>query len=446
MTTPYYSDDHVTLWHGDCLDVLRTLPDASVDSVVTDPPYGLTNIDSAHVSETITRWVNGDRTYLPGGSGFMGKAWDAFVPPVAVWDECLRVLKPGGHLLAFAGSRTHDLMTLGIRLAGFELRDSIAWLYGSGFPKSLDVSKAIDKAAGAEREVIGLKASNRPNVVGQRPGDSMGGGNYGERVETAPATPDAERWQGWGTALKPAFEPVVVARKPLEGTVASNVLTWGTGALNIDATRVATTDSLGGGANKGMTAETRHEGFARPWMRDDEAREAAAARSRENTARAQALGRWPANVVLDEHAAAELDRQSGESVRKSGGGSGTHFSAGEPGVPTPGRPRGRHDDTGGASRFFYVAKAPTSERPRVGGIAHPTVKPLDLMRWLVRLVTPPGGTVLEPFAGSGTTAEACALEGFRCIAIEREADYLPLVVQRLTKPIPVVLDLDGGVA
>ena len=425
---PYYSDDHVTLWHGDCLDVLPALPDASVDSVVTDPPYEL---------------------------GFMGKGWDAtgIAYNVTVWRECLRVLKPGGHLLAFGGTRTWHRLAVAIEDAGFELRDSIAWLYGSGFPKSLDVSKAIDKAAGAEREVIGLKASNRPNVVGQRPGDSMGGGNYGERVETAPATPDAERWQGWGTALKPAFEPVVVARKPLEGTVASNVLTWGTGALNIDATRVATTDSLGGGANKGMTAETRHEGFARPWMRDDEAREAAAARSRENTARAQALGRWPANVVLGHTPdcdviyegrgeirlegpcapgcpVAELDRQSGESSSRVGKPRGAAHGEGW-GMTATGA---EYADTGGASRFFYVAKAPTSERPRVGGIAHPTVKPLDLMRWLVRLVTPPGGTVLEPFAGSGTTAEACVLEGFQCIAIEREADYLPLIVSRLDKP------------
>ena len=294
--------------------------------------------------------------------GFMSSLWDGtgVETDTRLWRECLRVLKPGGHCLAFGSPRTwHNLQTA-IEKSGFELRDSIAWLYGSGFPKSLDVSKAIDKAAGAEREVIGLKASNRPNVVGQRPGDSMGGGNYGERVETAPATPDAERWQGWGTALKPAFEPVVVARKPLEGTVASNVLTWGTGALNIDATRVATTDSLGGGANKGMTAETRHEGFARPWMRDDEAREAAAARSRENTARAQALGRWPANVVLDEHAAAELDRQSGTSESRVGKPRGAAHGEGW-GMTATGA---EYADTGGASRFFYVAKAPTSERPR----------------------------------------------------------------------------------
>ena len=453
MTDPYYSDDHVTLWRGDCLDVLATLPDASVDSVVTDPPYGLEFMgkewDAPWKASGVGRGVRvaTERAdeMTPTGGGHTTSAGPYLAArvdsvrvaglPFQQWcelwaRECLRVLKPGGLIVAFGGTRTFHRLACAIEDAGFEIRDSIAWLYGSGFPKSLDVSKAIDKAAGAEREVIGLKASNRPNVVGQRPGDSMGGGNYGERVETAPATPDAERWQGWGTALKPAFEPVVVARKPLEGTVASNVLTWGTGALNIDATRVATTDSLGGGANKGMTAETRHEGFARPWMRDDEAREAAAARSRENTARAQALGRWPANVVLDEHAAAELDRQSGESSSRIGKPRGAAHGEGW-GMTATGA---EYADMGGASRFFYVSKAPTSERPRVGGIAHPTVKPLDLMRWLVRLVTPPGGTVLEPFAGSGTTAEACVLEGFQCIAIEREADYLPLIVSRLDKP------------
>ena len=462
MTDPYYQDERVTLWHGDCLDVLATLPDASVDSVVTDPPYGLEFMgkewDAPWKASGVGRGVRvaTERAdeMTPTGGGHTTSAGPYLAArvdsvrvaglPFQQWcelwaRECLRVLKPGGHLLAFGGTRTWHRLAVAIEDAGFELRDSIAWLYGSGFPKSLDVSKAIDKAAGAEREVIGRDPNWRARVHSDSTYD---GGQTRPEFVTTPATPDAERWQGWGTALKPGFEPVVVARKPLEGTVAANVLAWGTGALNIDATRVATTDGLGGGANKGMTAETRHEGFARPWMRDDEAREAAAARSRENTARAQALGRWPANVVLDEHAAAELDRQSGtlasgvlaahhQRAPKASGILGAYGSAeGERG----------YGDTGGASRFFYVAKAPTSERPRVGGIAHPTVKPLDLMRWLVRLVTPPGGTVLEPFAGSGTTAEACVLEGFQCIAIEREADYLPLIVSRLDKPVQLGLN------
>jgi hypothetical protein len=220
--------------------------------------------------------------------------------------------------------------------------------------------------------------------------------------------------------------------------------------LNIDATRIETTDSLGGGANKGMTAETRHEGFARPWMRDDAAREAAAVRSRDNTARAEALGRWPANVVLDEGQAAELDRQSG--VTTSGGRS---WADGDRDTSSWRAMEGRSDvgsrgdyaragDSGGASRFFYVAKAGASERPKLDGTGHPTVKPLDLMRWLIRLVTPPGGTVLEPFLGSGTTAEACIVEGFRCIGIERDEQYMKLAKRRLAKSIAPVLDFGGA--
>ena len=430
----YYSDDLVTLHHGDCLDVLRTLPDASVDAVVTDPPYGLANTDPQHVADTITRWVNGDRDYIPSGAGFMGAAWDAFVPPVAVWDECLRVLKPGGHVLAFAGTRTVDLMTLGLRLAGFEIRDSIAWLYGSGFPKSLDVSKAIDKAAGAERtEVIGPRrwAGRMPNggALGQMNDDAWVAKTDAEiGGETAPATPDAERWQGWGTALKPAFEPVVVARKPLSGTVAQTVLAHGTGALNIDGCRVGRTegDRTEYGRDRHLphantTASLGKFAEVTPYSPHD-------------------AGRWPANVALDEEMAAELDRQSGESASRANRVSDerVQVESSSYGIGQGRRdPSNSHTDTGGASRFFptfrYEAKAPTRERPKVNGVAHPTVKPLDLCRWLVRLVTPPGGTVLEPFAGSGTTVEACVIEGFRCIAIEKTEEYLPLTVARINR-------------
>lgn len=480
---PYYQDEHVTVLHGDCLNELAALPDASVDAVVTDPPYGLANTTPEQVADTLVRWVNGERDYMPTGAGFMGKAWDAFVPPVAVWDECLRVLKPGGHVLAFAGSRTFDLMSLGIRLAGFDIRDSIAWLYGSGFPKSLDVSKAIDRELTRELEftawmrTTGVTARQLDEVTGTNMG-----GRYltdksqpaiptaalldlmrpilppipqwiedevatreaakaeararnegaaflaalarGERTTYTPEDNRAARWQGWGTALKPAFEPVVVARKPLIGTVAANVLAHGTGALNIDGCRISTDEDrsrpprtpnaiLGNGKGTNLTA------------------------SESNPA-----GRWPTNVVLDESQAAELDQQSGELT--SGKMRPTHTTAGrsvygqnaEGGFTT----METYGDTGGASRFFptfrYEAKAPTAERPRVGGVAHPTVKPLDLMRWLVRLVTPPGGVVLEPFAGSGTTVEACVAEGLRCIAIEREADYLPLIMRRLERRDP----------
>ena len=396
---PYYADDAVTLWHGDCIAVMRELPDASVDAVVTDPPYEL---------------------------GFMGKGWDAsgIAYHPEVWANALRVLKPGGHLLAFGGTRTWHRLAVAVEDAGFEVRDSIAWMYGSGFPKSLDVSKAIDKAAGAEREVVGQK-----DVTRVMDGSDLVGGNVkaGTIPITAPATPAAQQWQGWGTALKPAFEPIVVARKPLIGTVAENVLAHGTGALNIDGCRIGTTDDLGvAGGERNMDNEVYGKGLG-----------VGSGRS------AELGGRWPANVILDESQAAELDKQSGvaapksERVGRKGGcndnGTMTGLGSGDDIGRWPG------DAGGGASRFFYTAKASSAERPKDGDVAHPTVKPLDLMRYLVRLVTPPGGTVLEPFAGSGTTLEACIVEGFSVIGIELTEEYLPLILQRITKPIEVTL-------
>jgi DNA modification methylase len=440
--TRYYVDESVTLLHGDCLDVMRELPDNSVHAVCTDPPYDLT---AGKKGGTGPASVN---LSSPAGRaritvGFMGKSWDgtgiAFRPEV--WAQCLRVLKPGGHLLAFGGTRTWHRLACAVEDAGFEVRDSIAWLYGSGFPKSLNVSKAIDKAAGAEREPSGAVTSLACEFV--RRGVPCEG-HLGETatsqsgltvhaLPTAPATDDARRWQGWGTAVKPAFEPIVVARKPLVGTVAQNVLAHGTGALNVDACRVA-----GLADRPGTTPPSTGE---RNSMSGDLPRQ---------DYEPNAAGRWPANVVLDDTQAAELDRQSGTLTsgkvlphhRDNGKLAGTLGAfAGASG-------RESYGDSGGASRFFptfrYEPKAPTVERPRDGEVAHPTVKPLDLMRWLVRLVTPPGGAVLDPFAGSGTTAEACVIEGFRCVAIEREAAYLPLIVARLSKPIQP--DLFGGVA
>lgn len=404
--------------HGKCENVLPTLPDCSVDAVVTDPPYEL---------------------------GFMGKGWDStgIAYNVDMWAEVLRVLKPGGHLLAFGGTRTWHRMAVAIEDAGFEMRDSIAWLYGSGFPKSLDVSKAIDKAAGAEREVIGTRPGGygagstlsraAQSMYGYRPPGEPYPGDLDCTVPiTAPATPDAERWQGWGTALKPAFEPIVVARKPLQGTVAANVLAWGTSALNIDGCRVAHANAADLAESVGKNQHTR---YTNPGSnRDSYSGNMPARTDYDGTA-----GRWPANVILDEHAAAELDAQSGvlppgnHPARRGGNRSEGVYALGHSGT----QGERRTTDAGGASRFFpvfrYEGKAPTSERPKINGIAHPTVKPLKLIRWLVRLVTPPGGTVLDPFAGSGTTGEACILEGFNAILIEREADHLPLIHHRLTR-------------
>jgi DNA modification methylase len=399
MSEPYYEDDLVNLYHGDCIEVMREMPDASVDAIVTDPPYGL---------------------------GFMGRAWDDLPPGLPWARECLRVLKPGGHLLAFGGSRTWHRLAVAVEDAGFEMRDSIAWLYGSGFPKSLDVSKAIDKAAGAEREVVGIGSSGATAGMNLLGPSGIRGGDY---EITTPPTPEAEQWQGWGTALKPAFEPIVVARKPLIGTVAANVLAHGTGALNIDGSRIATEDALSFGSRDFGTAsgiygkqEPSGEGKQSP------------------------LGRWPTNVVLDDTQAAALDKQSGNRPGFSGGGvrnvsgDGIGFDS----LHADGEHSAYYGDSGGASRFFptfhYEAKAPTSERPRFqrdDGTweAHATVKPLALMRWLVRLVTPPNGTILEPFAGSGTTLEAALIEGFNVIGIEREEAYLPLIMQRIKKPL-----------
>lgn len=450
---PYYSDESVRLFHGDCLEVMRTLPDASVDAVVTDPPYGLEFMGK----DWDAPWKTGNgfrRSENPADAdrenvfGRQSKRGPEYVAGVGfqqwceLWTaECLRVLKPGGHLLAFGGTRTWHRLACAVEDAGFEVRDSIAWLYGSGFPKSLDVSKAIDKAAGAEREATSPNpwAGRRSVSLNGRGGTvAVEGGDFGPTPDmlTAPATPDAEHWQGWGTALKPAFEPIVVGRKPLAGTVAANVLEHGTGALNIDGCRVATSDSLNGGR-----ISTKSDGWDRPWKHDPEAVAAAHERGAAAVAKAEALGRWPANVVLDGEMAAELDRQSGEVSYNPPGRFGTQKGDPNEGASVPYGTRKDGDgifgygDTGGASRFFptfrYEAKAPASERPKVNGTAHPTVKPLDLMRWLVRLVTPPGGTVLEPFAGSGTTVEACVIEGFKCIAIEKTDEYLPLTVARI---------------
>ena len=650
---PYYTDDSVTLYYGDCLDVLRAMPDASVDSVVTDPPYGLefmgkdwdapwkassvgrgARVASERAGE-LTECGKGHSTsagpYLATGVDSVRVAGRPFQDWCQLWAaECLRVLKPGGHMLAFGGSRTFHRLACGAEDAGFEIRDSIAWLYGQGFPKSLDVSKAItghQMGHGSNSGAIRRATMGEDYTESGRRGNRDGAGrrDTGLDAHELSLTPDAATWQGWGTALKPshepvvhgvkpfgsssilarigsqldaledscrphvkgaakssapirhdlheartatapepvatphedeqgrttptgtvagsfgatatsasastagtfwstvtswracwaelseatststtstatsrttdlqtllsclsritqnatvtstleqdslrslvtavdnlfaagvlssrstlalsaiesaisatqptsqvaggsspAHEPIVVGRKPLTGTVAANVLTHGTGALNVDGCRVpgggggthcANRDDLGackghGNAGRSTSGETFHGPDS-------------------------SGGRWPTNVVLDESQAADLDAQTGvlTSGLFKGHRNGDKFRT------------AYGEFKGGASRFFptfrYEAKAPAVERPRVGETAHPTVKPLALMQWLVKLVTPPGGTVLEPFAGSGTTTEACVIEGFKCIAIEREADYLPLIVQRLSKPIQVGLD------
>lgn len=415
---------------GDNRWTLQRIPTHSIDAVVCDPPYGLGK--EPDMVEVLRHWLAGD-DYEASGGGFMGKTWDSFVPGPATWREVNRVLKPGGHLLAFAGSRTFDMMGLAIRLAGFEIRDGLSWLYGSGFPKSMDVSKAIDKAAGAEREVVGeYRMPADSTAPGYQPSQGLGYGSGSEvsvgRPITAPATPAAVTWQGWGTALKPAWEPVIVARKPLIGTVAANVLEWGTGAVNVDVCRIGVTDAAyarnhSGDRGHAGTRTTEEEG---------------ATDLHAGGGSASDLGRWPANVVLDEVAAGMLDEMTGD-MKAAGKASGPTLTGASTSVAR-GQFNGVDDtpfygDSGGASRFYYVAKPSKAERSAglpPGGNVHPTVKPVALMRWLVRLVTPPGGIVLDPFLGSGTTGIAAVEEGFGFVGLERSQDYVAIAHARLT--------------
>ncbi len=371
---------------GDCLNVLRTLPDNSIDAVVTDPHYGLE---------------------------FMGNEWDKFRKSPSGFQswceqwaaECLRVLKPGGHLLAFGGTRTFHRLACGIEDAGFEIRDAIldltgrdsaglAWMYGSGFPKSRDVSKDIDRTAGVVREnkfggaigrVIGPTGNKKCDVCGKWL--VSGSPCRCPRPQDQPVTNAARQWQGWGTAMKPGWEPIVCARKPLTGTVASNVEQWGTGALNINGCRVA-----------GDVPSVPQPDFRQ--VNGVVTRLDAHARNGEMSVAHG--GRWPPNVVLGEEASIELDRQGSD-----------------------------------ASRFFpvfkYQAKAGKKERSEGldGKNTHPTVKPLALIQFLVRLVTPPGGVVLDPFTGSGTTGVACVREGFGFLGIEKDVGYVGIARKRI---------------
>jgi DNA modification methylase len=470
--------------------VLKTLAPDSIEAAVSDPPYGLGDMSPARVAECLAAWTRGEE-YSPEGRGFMGKAWDAWTPGPDMWRELYRVLKPGAHALIFAGSRTQDLMSLALRLAGFEIRDTLQWLYGSGFPKSHNIAKNLDwtqappprskvyevtkwirearDAAGITNKdidaatntqmaghwtsdksqpaipallqvaallnvlkltpeqvpdhIVDVLLGNRERVslrevlgtVMKQRIDTHWEGEYKEATHTiygAPVRKEAQKWEGWGTALKPAYEPIILARKPLAGTVVQNTLEHGCGGLNIGGCRVA-------------------------WSEGEEAGD---------TRTGDAAGRWPANVLLDEGAAEVLDAQAP-----------------------------------GASRFFYTAKASRAEReagleghatktnteltgraegsvglimidPRDGRLrdnpyagtsgatpranTHPTVKPLDLMRYLVRLITPPGASVIDPFMGSGSTGCAAVLEGARFVGIEREAEYMNIARARIAHHTP----------
>ncbi len=421
-----------TIHVGDSLHVLATFADSSVDSIVTDPPYGLGKQPDALAM--LRDWLDTGHHDVKG-SGFMGKAWDSFVPQPALWKECLRVLKPGGHLLAFAGTRTMDLMALGLRIAGFELRDAIghahdgggapllAWCYGSGFPKSRDVSKAIDSEAGAVREVIGKSRYSQPAALENGGGvlrrgigeNCVGDNNRFTPNITAPATPAAARWQGWGTALKPAWEPIILARKPLVGTVAANVAKYGTGALNVDGCRIRRSDDDTSGWSKTGSCASENRSMS--------------GANYEREAKPDDPARWPANLVHDgsPEVLAEFpaDAESGSAARFFYCGKATREDreAGLLGADSRVTDDGR---TVPADNAYQRGKTLRTN-------SHPTVKPTELMRWLVRLVTPPGGVVLDPFMGSGSTGKAARIEGFRFIGIELSEEYAAIARARIAE-------------
>jgi site-specific DNA-methyltransferase (adenine-specific) len=364
---------------GDALALLKEMPEASVDAVVTDPPYGLK---------------------------FMGKEWDHGIPGVAFWTEAMRVAKPGAHLLAFGGTRTFHRLTCAIEDAGWEIRDCLMWLYGSGFPKSHNVGKAFDREAGVLAPesrgfcVAGRTDANLPNPVVR---------GY---VPPAPATASARQWSGWGTALKPAWEPVIMARKPLIGTVAENVARYGTGAINVDGCRIGTDGGCAGaGAGAVVFGDGLNGTFAQP---------------------VPGLGRWPANVVHDGSEEVvtrfpDADGMQRHLHNRNGIGYGS-MSAGTSGEVG-------YSDYGSASRFFYCAKASRSERGE--GNNHPTVKPVALMQWLCRLVTPPAGVILDPFMGSGSTGIAADREGFSFIGFDLSPEYVEIARRRISADAPL---------
>lgn len=427
--------------YGDSLHVLKTMEDNSVDSVVTDPPYGLSK--EPDINEVMTKWLAGEE-YDHGHGGFMGKSWDSFVPHPDLWREVIRVLKPGGHALVFAGTRTQDLMTVSLRIAGFEVRDVIEWIYATGFPKSHDVSKAFDRRAGAEREVVGKD----PNSVGRTLEREYIVGTGVKRTRnkfiTTPATDLARKWDGWGTALKPSHEPIIVVRKPLidaetgrKLTVADCVEKYGTGAINVDATRI------GNESRVNQPAANKPENVVNY----------APVKSLEDRPPAKKVeGRFPANcITLDSDqfyskyfnvtpnvSPAELSKKASKKDRNSDWQGeeidiqdtisdsitvGSLFCV-DCGVVLGGNKRSECKELGHVIENRKHIKAPVKN-------SHPTVKPTDLMAWLVRLVTPPNGTVLDPFAGSGSTLVAAKREGFGFIGVGLTEEYIPIIEARV---------------
>ena len=402
---------------GDCLAILPTIPDNSIDAIVTDPPYHLTGNQGR-----ASRAPEGMYTTMRGG--FMGKQWDggdiAFRPDV--WRECLRVLKPGGYMIAFGGTRTYHRMATAIEDAGFVLHPMLVWAFGSGFPKATNASKQIDKHLGAEREVVGTNPNARTSITGYKNDGRTMINALSDAEITAPATPEARQWDGWAyglQSLKPALEPICMVQKPMIGTGAQNILKHGVGAVNIDACRVGTDDpprAAWGGT------DTRDDGGGMTGY---------------DPTKLTTVGRWPPNLLhdgSDEVVECFPQSKSSDRTRNSSSGSGIY----NPSYAKPFTTDG-YADEGSAARFFpdlgyteadrlmYCPKANKQDR---NGSKHPTIKPIRLLEWLCKLITPPDGTVLDPFAGSGTTGQACKNLGFECILIEREAEYVKDIERR----------------
>lgn len=377
----FHDSEQFTLYNGDSKKILATLLENSIDSIVTDPPYEL---------------------------GFMGKSWDStgIANDIDLWKEVLRVLKPGGHLLAFSGSRTYHRMVVAIEDAGFEIRDQIMWVYGSGFPKSHNISKGIDKAAGATPIETGLPNNLNSCLGGSACHCETDGTKFSatkHAAKTIAATPAAKQWDGWGTALKPAHEPIVLARKPFTGTVANNVLSYGVGGINIDATRVGTEIVSTHHAPKGTFAGGEPD------------------RGSDTSTYENHTGRWPANFIHD--GSDEVNDLLGEPAR--------FFYCAK---------AGKRDRNEGLDSFndkeihrfgSGIGEGKTPDAPSIEKNNHPTVKPTDLMRYLCRLITPPNGTILDPFLGSGSTGKAAMYEGFKFIGIELTQEYLPIAKARI---------------
>jgi site-specific DNA-methyltransferase (adenine-specific) len=397
---------NIDLRQGDCLEVLKTIPDNSIDSVVTDPPYHLTS-------------SKGDK------KGFMGKDWDGgdIAFRTDVWSECYRVLKPGGHLLAFSHSRTYHRMAVAIEDSGFDIRDQIMWIYGSGFPKSHNIGKAIDKIEGNEREVLEPTGRYKYGFDNSLKGDIYG--NYGDDIKLTKGSSD---WEGWGTALKPAHEPIVMARKPLsEKSIAENVIKWGTGGINIDECRIPTNwederPPSWFNSGKSKSGEPTYGGNLKT-LTDSTLGE-----------RLNDGGRFPANIMFDDDTDEDWKRYFYcPKVSKKERNTGLDNFEEKVSV-LPGR--NTFDENGNRLRVDGSIIPPLVSKNH-----HPTVKPLKLMEYLIKLVTPKGGVVMDCFMGSGSTGVAARNLGFKFIGIEREQEYMDIAKQRITQPVQTKLDI-----